>query len=140
MAFERGPYLQAAVFCERVLHEKDGLLSIIRIIDRVIHGTIGAGAPETLQPFTYPLTAVIMLKAGDARGTCQVRLDWEEPSGLVTKGPSVSALMEGEDRGQNLILNLQMNFKEAGLYWFRLYVDDTLLTQLPFRVVYTRTS
>lgn len=30
---DTGPFLQMAVFCERLLEEKDGVLSAIRIID-----------------------------------------------------------------------------------------------------------
>jgi len=29
-----GPYVQVAAFCERVLEEKDGVLTAVRIIDR----------------------------------------------------------------------------------------------------------
>ena len=32
--FERGPYIQVAAFCERVLQEADGVVSLIRIVDR----------------------------------------------------------------------------------------------------------
>jgi hypothetical protein len=32
-----GPYLNAALLCEKVLQERDGVLSIIRIIDRAQH-------------------------------------------------------------------------------------------------------
>jgi hypothetical protein len=31
-----GPYLQMAVFCDRVLQEKGGVISIIRVVDRLI--------------------------------------------------------------------------------------------------------
>ena len=138
MIASTGPYLQAALLCERVMEEKDGVLSIIRVIDRVIHTAMGPSAPDTMPPLTYAMTALVVLKSGGARGTVQVRLDMEEPSGLITPGPSMSALMEGEDRGQNLVMGMHMTFKETGLYWFNVYLDDQLVTKMPLRVVYTR--
>ncbi len=133
-----GPYLAAALFCERVLEEKDGVLSIIRIIDRVIQSASGPSTPDQMPPLSYGLTVLICLKPGRAKGTTQVRIDMESPSGLVKPGPSMSALMEGEDRGQNLIMKMQMTFDEPGLYWFNVYVENTIITRMPFRVVYTR--
>ena len=37
-----GPYLHAAHFCEKLLTEKDGVLSAIRIIDRITVTASGA--------------------------------------------------------------------------------------------------
>lgn len=91
-----------------------------------------------MPPLTYAMTALVILKSGAARGTVQVRIDMEEPSGLTTSGPSMTALMEGEDRGQNLVMGMQMTFKETGLYWLNVYIDNQLATKMPFRVVYTR--
>ena len=36
-------YLQMAVFCEKVLREADGVLSVIRIVDRF---TVGGATPR----------------------------------------------------------------------------------------------
>lgn len=138
--FERGPYLQAAFFCEKVLSETDGVLSLIRVVDRVTQSVASPTAPDVMEPFYYPLTGVIMLKSGPARGTFQVRVDVEPPSGLRKTGPSFTVLLEGEDRGANLILNMNVQFAEQGLYWFDVYFDDTLITRMPFRVVYARTT
>jgi len=50
MISRTGPYLQAALLCERVMQEKDGVLSVIRIIDRVIHTAMGPETPDTMGP------------------------------------------------------------------------------------------
>ena len=69
-----GPYLQAALLCERVMEEKDGVLSVIRIFDRVIQTASGPSAPEAMQPLNYAMTALIILKSGRATGTVQVKI------------------------------------------------------------------
>jgi len=48
--------------------------------------------------------------------------------------------MEGEDKGQNLVLNFQTTFELPGLYWFNLYVGEQLFTRMPLRLMYTRFS
>jgi hypothetical protein len=137
--FEQGPYLQAAMICERVLQEKDGVISIIRVIDRVTRTVVGPDAPEEMEPFNYELTLLVTLKSGPSQGTYQVRIDIENPSGIRQQGPSLPIFLEGQDRGQNLILNMNARFTEPGLYWFDVYFDERLMTRVPFRVVYART-
>jgi hypothetical protein len=139
MAFESGPHLQAALICERVLEEKDGVLSFIRVYDRIAHTIVGAGLPDKMPPFDHELQLVIMLKSGVARGNYNVKIMTELPSGLRQSGPSIPVLLEGEDRGQNIILRMNMRFEESGLYWFDVYFDDSLMTRVPLRVVYLPT-
>lgn len=146
MAFEQGPYLQTAVFCEKVLQEKDGVLSLIRIIDRLTHAEAGPSPPEIMPKFVYNLMAVLTLKSGNATGSIQIRVELEKPSGLKQELGTHTLLMEGQDRGQNSIMNLGVEFTEQGLYWFNIYVQNidskeySLLTRMPFRVVYLRVT
>jgi len=46
---------------------------------------------------------------------------------------------EGEERGVNLILQLQIEALE-GLFWFDVAVNQQLLTRVPLRVTYQRIS
>ena len=77
-----------------------------------------------------------MLKSGEARGTYTVRITQEMPSGQ--QGPFVEApvLLEGEDRGVNLILNGAFEPDQAGLYWWDVNFNDELLTRIPLRAVF----
>jgi hypothetical protein len=61
-----GPYLQTAVLCEKVLQEQDGVLSLVRIVDRIISTALGPDPPEDMPPVAVNLTAVIVLKSGQA--------------------------------------------------------------------------
>ena len=106
-AFEQGPYLQMAVFCEKVLHERDGVLSAIRIIDRMNRTAAGPNPPDVMPPFDYQLTALITLKSGRARGSVYVEIEPEMPSGIKRPRAGMTAQMEGNERGQNLIMNMQ---------------------------------
>ncbi len=137
--FETGPYLQAALICERVLMEQDGVASIIRVVDRVQIAASGPSPPETMPPFSANLTLMIILKSGRARGPQPVRVTIEQPSGTARDAGLMTAFLEGEDRGVNLMMQMAIQFTEQGLYWFGIYVTDKLMTRIPLRIIYART-
>ena len=134
-----GPFLAAALFCEKVLQEKDGVLSLIRVVDRIIHGG-GPAAPERMPPITANLALVIALKSGFARGSYAVTVQPTTPSGRGLPATTLPVLLEGEDRGANLLGNLALQLEEEGLYWFDILFERRLLTRIPLRVVYQRIS
>jgi len=128
-----GPYVTAAMICERVLTEQDGALSAIRIIDRVFFITDSDGTP--LQP-QQPITFVLMFKSGSARGTVNVQLRAEKPSGEQAPVAEANLLMEGEDRGANLVLSAGFEPDQQGLYWYDVLVEGEVVTRMPLRAVY----
>ncbi len=133
-----GPYLIAAVICEKVLQEKDETLSIIRMIDRFIVTVSAHGSPESLPPIPFNFAVLISLKSGKARGRNTVKLRIESPSGLKLPDQLLPVLFEGEDRGVNLILNLNLVIDQEGVYWFDVLLEEQLLTRMPLRTVYQR--
>jgi hypothetical protein len=135
-----GPYLQMAVICERALQEKDGVLSIIRVIDRFTVTAAGGTAPPEMPSSVISFTIVITLKAGAIHGRYNLKLSATAPSGKTLSELSTGILLEGEDRGVNGLFNLQMPVTEEGLYWFDVSFENQLLTRMPLRLVYQRVS
>lgn len=45
-----GPYVNAALICEKVLQETDGVLSVVRIIDRFTIVTVAAARQMRFPP------------------------------------------------------------------------------------------
>jgi hypothetical protein len=135
-----GPYVQLAAFCEKVLREADGALSLIRVIDRLTvtaHGPGSGELPAELPEGNLHVTLVVTLKADDARGRYPISLRVQQPSGVYLPERSFDAMFEGEERGVNLILDLQVEALE-GLYWFDVSINERLLTRIPLRVIYQR--
>lgn len=132
-----GPYVQLATVCERVLQEQDGVLSIIRAIDRITVTMAGDTAPDELPLGKLNSTLAITLKSDDARGRHPIKLKTQQPSGVYLPERSYDVMFEGEDRGVNLILQFELEALE-GVYWFEVYCRDTLLTRVPLRVAYQR--
>ncbi len=137
-----GPFLNVAVLCERVLREQDGVLSLVRIVDRWIRTAAGPGASEAeLPPVRVNGQIVLLFKAGEAQGHMDVTISLEAPSGLIV-GPTqrLSVLFEGQDRGAAVVADVGLDLQEAGLYWFRIKLDDLPLTSIPLRIVDQRLS
>lgn len=137
-----GPHLQIAAICEKVLEDKEGALSLIRIVDQVTQTATGPDPPERMPAFMLDgLTMVVILKADEARGRYAVRLRAEDPSGRQLPSVDTPVQLEGGDRGVNLILQLQFPIELEGTYWFDvLFVaapnEDRVLTRVPLRVMY----
>jgi hypothetical protein len=128
-----------------VLQEQDGVASFIRVVDRIIQSAVGPEAPDEMPAVPVNLTAVISLKSGDARGRYAIRLTLEGPSGeRMPHEVSLPILLEGEDRGVSLVVNVGFQAEQEGLYWFDVTFEDpiageaagVLLTRVPLRVVY----
>lgn len=138
MTFEQGPYIQVATLCEQVIEDKEGALSLIRIVDTVTHTVASPDAPSEMPPITYPIKMVIMLKSGRARGRHELKIIPEMPSGELKQPLITSIQMEGEERGFNHIVNMFFTFTMEGLYWFNIYLNDSLVTRIPLRTKYNR--
>src|SRR3989304_7585384 len=96
----KGPLLQTAVLCETVIEGKDGVLSIIRIIDRIVVEASGPGAPKDMPAIPQRLTAVLTFKSGSAKGRQSIRVVMEKPNAETTEVWSGSMLAEAADGGQ----------------------------------------
>ncbi|OFV91455.1 MAG: hypothetical protein A3G76_15610 [Acidobacteria bacterium RIFCSPLOWO2_12_FULL_65_11] len=132
-----GPYVAAAVFCEKVLQERDGVASLIRIIDRTTVTALGKDAPED-PSVTLEQTLFLSFKAGFARGKMTVAIQPVSPSGQRLPAVTTDVLFEGDDRGVNLVFQMKLEAKEDGLYWFDVSVEQQLITRVPYRVLYQR--
>lgn len=132
-----GPYVQVATLCEKALQEADGVLSIIRVVDRMIVTAQGSEVPTELPQGHLQLTLVVTLKSDDARGRHPVSLRIQQPSGVYLPERTFDVMFEGEERGVNLILQLQIEALE-GLFWFDVAINQQLLTRVPLRVMYQR--
>ncbi len=135
-----GPYVQAAAICERVLQEKDGVLSLIRLVDRFTITAAGVAPPNEMPPSNVSVNIVIMLKSGFVRARHTLKIAPVTPSEKALPEFSTGVLFEGDDRGVNVIFNATVLAREEGLYWFDVLLEDQLLTRIPLRIVYQRVS
>jgi len=125
----RGPFVRAAILCERVLCETDGALSAIRILDD--------GPATGVDGRSIHLALLLMLVRGDvAAGQHLAMLEIRNPAGeLVSTKPIALALDGGgPEQVSSLVLDVAFEPRTPGVYWFSVsWGDDRrLLTQVPF--------
>lgn len=133
MADAGGPYIQAALICERVLQEQDGVVSAIRVIDRVHF--VASPDGQLLNP-QHPITFLISFKAASARGRYTIEVEREKPSGERSPVLQAPAFFEGEERGVNLIVQAVFEPDQEGLYWFDVLFEGERVTRIPLRAIY----
>lgn len=139
MVYEEGPYVQVACFCDQVIEDKSGTLSLIRIIDTITRSVSDPHSPEEMPPFTHALTLVLSLKSGSARGRGTLSITPEMPTGEVKEPLDFTVHFDGEERGSNIILRINFLFQYEGLYWFDVRLNDKKFTAIPLRIRYDRT-
>lgn len=129
------PWVQVAVLCQTALVENTGQLSVIRITDRLML----TGITPTLQPTPIQLTMTVVLKSDEMQGNFPVKVRCTSPTGVVTDGPEMPFLFEGNDRGVQVVAPMGLIATEQGVYWFDVLIEgDTVLTRVPLRVIYQR--
>ena len=64
------PFVQAAVICENVLQDKDGVISAIRIVDRFIVQTPPGAPPDARGAIQFKV--LLSLKSGAVKGKSKV--------------------------------------------------------------------
>jgi hypothetical protein len=138
MSFENGPYVTAACFCESVLEEKTGVLTLVRIIDTVTHSGFGPTPPKDMPAFAYNFLLAVMLKSGEAHGRYDLRVVPQQPDGSTKDEITFTFHFEGEEKGQNVVAQINYQFALEGLYWFRVFLEEEFLTAIPLRVRYNR--
>lgn len=135
---ETGPYLKVAAICTDVIEGKDGVLSLVRIVDRATLTAAGPDAPAQMPALQQKLKIVLMLISGRARGSQSAAVALEDPSGMKTDIWEQTLFFEGEDRGVNCIVEMSVEFSNEGLYWFHVLLNGLFLTKLPYRLIYAR--
>lgn len=122
--------------CQRVLEEKDGVLSFIRVVDRFTVTARGKEVPAEIPPGQLILTAAMGWWGGLGKHTSQIRI--VAPGGKVWQSPIFTVFLDSLERGQNIIANMTLEVKQEGLYWAEFLLNNKVKSRMPFRIIYER--
>jgi hypothetical protein len=135
-----GPYVTAALLCEKVLVERDNVATFVRVVDRFAVPKFAGPIPPGVQlpQQTIQATLVILLKSGDlGAGSHKVGIRLQKPD--LTYAPENSLAMffqGGDDNGAIIAMPIMLAAPEEGLYWFDVLFEGSLLTRVPLRVLH----
>lgn len=131
------PYLKLGAICERILEEKDGVLSLIRIVDRFTITITGKEPPDQLPHVVKPLTIIMGWVGG--LGSHEAAFNIISPGGETQRSPqSWSFTLDAINRGHNIIVTLPVRIAKAGVYWIEFILNDQVKSRIPFQVLYER--
>jgi hypothetical protein len=145
----QAPFLASAVLCEKVLEEKDGTMTVVRIINRLYlmvarTNERGQESEPHDQPspgdlgFPLPLTAFISFRAIEPTGSHDLRVVAHSPTGKIHEMGTYRSAVQFKQSNQmfNLVLRLGLQAREEGLYWFDVLLDDRTVTRMPLQIVF----
>jgi hypothetical protein len=137
-----GPYLAAALICERVLADQDGAMSAIRIVDQFTLTLDPATPPELPSkehPIPVTLSILLILKTGDSPGEHAIRLDMQYPSGKSETAFEQKIQFQPQPQsGANLRFNVTIRVHSSGLFWMDVFLDSKRITRMPFQITIQR--
>ncbi len=129
------PYLKLGAICERVLEEKDGVLSLIRIVDKFTITITGKEPPDQLPPGGKVLTIIMAWVGG--LGSHEVAFNIIAPGGETQRSPqSWSFTLDAITRGHNIVVTLPVRIAKAGVYWIEFILNGQVKSRIPFQVLY----
>lgn len=135
--FELGPYLQAAFICEHALVENNGVVSFIRIIDRISHFVPESEQSAQIASFTWDIHIVVTFKTGENPGAYQVGVQPIRPDNTRMDKFNYPMLLESPaDRGSSVIAQVRFPFDMAGLWWFDVTLNNVRVSRIPMRIIY----
>lgn len=131
------PYVKFGVICERVLQEKDDVLSLIRIVDKFTITITGKEPPDQLPEGVKVLTIAMSWAGG--LGRHEAAFNIISPGGETQPSPrSWTFTLDALNRGHNIIVTLPVRITKAGVYWVEFILNGAAKSRTPFQVIYER--
>ena len=128
------PWVQVAAVCEKVLTEKDNVLSAIRLVDTLFT----TSDPPTNLPDNVKagaaISILVSLKSGDVTGQHEVQVRVLKPTGEAKDLGKWPVILNGGEHGANLIINLMFETTDYGLWWFEVVWEGEILTRIPLKL------
>jgi len=138
-----GPFIAAAVLCNNVTEDSDGVLSAIGIVDQInmgIRPDAPPDVPSQAKPLTVSLFALIIIRKGNApTGKHRLKLVIEQPDGKTE--PVVDQDIEMPEHPQGVVstrIRLGMKMHIPGVHWIDVKLDRRRLTRMALNLVIVR--
>jgi hypothetical protein len=125
------PYVAGAMACEKVLLEKDGVSSAIRIVDTY---TIPHDVPDGVKAAVRTTIFILLKSIEPLEGELSVALN--TPNGERKEGPQKWPVSFSETiKGANILINLDINSRHIGWTWIDVIWNQEVITRIPIQLV-----
>lgn len=130
------PVLTLAAFFEAVIREDSGVLTLVRMIDRITISIMDAWV-SSLPPSHVEANLVVSFRGQELQGSGVVSIHPRKPSGDRLPKQDIPFVFETHT-GVNLNIQLGMVVDEEGYYWFDILLNDEFVTKTPLQIVFAR--
>ncbi len=125
-----GPWVTAALFAERILTEKDDVVTLVRVVDRFT-ATLPDDEPEAAS--LIEATLIVRMKAGDFRGDTEVAIEQIDPTGRRRRLGRTVGTLNGSIDGFQITLDAGIAVAESGVHWFDIVVNGRSASRTPLQ-------
>lgn len=131
---DHGPFLTTAAFFETVIREDTGILTLVRMIDRI---TISPKASwiSHLPPSPVSTNLVVSFRGQNLDGSGVVSIHPVKPSGERMERMDIPFVFDAQT-GVNLNISLELVVEEEGYFWFDILLDNAVVTRTPLQIVF----
>ena len=131
------PTLKYGVTCEKILFEKDNVISLIRIVDKFILTLAGPQLPESLPPGQMALNIAMCWVGG--LGTHEAALNIIRPDGTVHQSNQTWPFtLDSLNSGHTIAATEVIEISGAGTYWIEFVLNGSSRNRIPFQIIYQR--
>jgi hypothetical protein len=138
-----GPFVTAALLCNSVTEDSDGVVSALRIVDEiraVIPHNAPIDFPSETTPVEVSLFALVIIRRGDARGGKHVlRLVVETPTGKTSELTRQTVEMPKYPNGAAAVkARMTLKLRSAGVFWIDVFLGKDRLTRMALNLLIQR--
>jgi hypothetical protein len=134
---ERAPTVIVGVVCENVLIEKDGVVSAIRIVDKLLVRPRDKKASGTIREkgIVFHGRLLLILRVEQLK-SLTVKIQLQGPEGEVLfEWEHPTKIAEGQSK-ININVELNLGLKSEGHYVFKITTPTQRLIDIPFQLVH----
>ncbi len=130
----KGPHLTAALICERAIEEKDGTLTLARVIDKLSLETPAPQPNTALLIAPTNLAVVLSFKNAQPGREYRIALSVVAPNGSSRAYPPKPVFVGGAHSGLNFIARLAFIPQQTGVYNFDFLLDGKFIARAPLLI------
>ena len=128
MANAQEPFVTLAAICEKVLVEKDGVMTIVRVVDRFM-----APPGEDVHIEGH---LVLSFNSRTISGKYEFDLSLENTDGSEANTKTHPVFLRGNGAGGAVVIRLKVTLGKRGVYWFnvRSHEGGEMIARTPFTI------
>lgn len=133
----QGPFITAALFCERVLSEKDDVPTLVRIVDQF---TADISDDDPTGMVLVEATMFIAIKSGGYIGPVAFHVERVSPNDSRDINPGDQFDFTHPEQGARITMDVRIAARTSGTHWFEVFANGHLLTRTPIVIVVNRAA